>query len=912
MKNLNYFTLILVVILCSSKYLIAQSPTLWGVTTKGGTDGNGNIFSISTATASITNNFIFTSDITGCYVQYTQLCEANNGKIYGLASGCGTHFTGVLFEYDPSTSIYTKKIDFKDTTMGSNPNGSLIKATNGKLYGMTLHGGSKNDGVLFEYDPSANTYTKKFDFDAKSTGCNPYGSLVEATNGKLYGMTFSGGTEYYGVLFEYDLNTSIYTKKIDFDGTDKGRFPTGTLLQANNGKLYGVTASGGANGNGVLFEFDPNTNTYIKKLDFNGTNNGSYPNGNLIQVSNGKLYGLANSGGTKNYGVLFEYDTNTDTYTKKMDFDDTNKGRNPIGSLIQATNGKLYGMANGGKNNNGVIFEYNLSTNTYIKKLDFDGETKGRNPYGSFMQASNGKLYGMTNAGGINDYGVLFEYNINTDIYTKKMDFSGFAGSNPTGSLTLASNGMLYGMTNDGGPYNYGILYEYNSNTGIYRKKMDFDAISGSNPPGNFVKANNSKLYAMTNSGGSNALGVLFEYDPNTNIYTKKIDFDKINTGRYPLGSLIQATNGKLYGMTYGGGINNVGVLFEYNLITNTFTKKLDFDGTDKGSYPYANLIQANNGKIYGMTALGGLNDLGILFEYEPTIGLFIKKIDFDGVTKGSNPIGSLMQASNDKLYGMTYYGGTTNNGVLFEYEPTIGLFTKILDFNGINGKNPSVGALLEVKPCLPNTRSINVVACNNYVFNSRILTASGVYTDTLSNICEEDSIITLNLTINTVDADIIINDKTLSATAIGAAYQWYDCTLQQVIAKEINKDYTPKNSGNYAVIVTQNNCTDTSNCVSVISTKVNQLESIQNLQLYPNPTPGNSTLTYTLMESSTISLEIYNIFGILVQKIQKSEKQGAGEYQLNMNIDLPSATYWLRIQTNKGVTTHPFVLLRE
>jgi uncharacterized repeat protein (TIGR03803 family) len=88
--------------------------------------------------------------------------------------------------------------------------------------------------------------------------------------------------------------------------------------------LYGFTRFGGATSEGVLFEFDPTTNTYAKKLDFGGTNFGSGPAGSLALSPNEKLYGGTNYGGANNQGVLFEYDPATSTFTKKLDFNGTN------------------------------------------------------------------------------------------------------------------------------------------------------------------------------------------------------------------------------------------------------------------------------------------------------------------------------------------------------------------------------------------------------------------------------------------------------------------------------------------------------------------------------------------------------------------------------------------------------------
>jgi uncharacterized repeat protein (TIGR03803 family) len=80
-----------------------------------------------------------------------------------------------------------------DGANGAIPQGSLMQASDGKLYGMTSYGGSSVAGDIFSFDPSTSTYTKLKDFDGIN-GRNPWGSLIEASDGKLYGMTYAGGT----------------------------------------------------------------------------------------------------------------------------------------------------------------------------------------------------------------------------------------------------------------------------------------------------------------------------------------------------------------------------------------------------------------------------------------------------------------------------------------------------------------------------------------------------------------------------------------------------------------------------------------------------------------------------------------------------------------------------------------------
>src|SRR5258705_879162 len=265
---------------------------------------------------------------------------------------------------------------------------------------MTSGGGGEQMGVIFSYDLSTSTYTKLSDLDA-SYGRNPFCALIQANDGKLYGMTVAGGSSPGGgVIFSYNPSTSVFTKLWDFD-FGYGRLPFGSLMQANNGKLYGTTFYGGDNGAGVVFSFDPLTSTYTKLKDFDYDEQD--PGQGLVQASNGKLYGTTQYG-VSGGGVIFSFDPSTSVYSKIRDFDCPNGCQPWGGSMMQASNGKLYGMTwTGGSSNAGVIFSFDPSTSTYTKLKDFDNAI-GDRPYGSLIQASDGKLYGMTSAGGNGDY----------------------------------------------------------------------------------------------------------------------------------------------------------------------------------------------------------------------------------------------------------------------------------------------------------------------------------------------------------------------------------------------------------------------------------------------------------------------------------------------------------------------------
>lgn len=191
-------------------------------------------------------------------------------------------------------------------------------------------------------------------------GCGSYSDLVEA-NGKLYGMTRSDGAFNWGVLFEYDYLSNIYQKKIDFDNNN-GALPHGSLMKATNGKLYGMTFYGGLYSKGVLFEYDCVSNFLVTKFDFDGLN-GKYPFGSLMQASNGKLYGMTREGGAFDQGALFEYDYSSNTFITKMSFSDSIGSFPEYGHLIEIN------LSNVGINNTTPVFEPLIYPNPTNEKV---------------------------------------------------------------------------------------------------------------------------------------------------------------------------------------------------------------------------------------------------------------------------------------------------------------------------------------------------------------------------------------------------------------------------------------------------------------------------------------------------------------------------------------------------------------
>lgn len=344
-----------------------QAQVLYGLT-RYSAGGPGTLFSYDLAAPAIKTEKVFSS--ADGLTPYGSLIQASNGKLYGLTYEGGTNNKGTLFQYDATTKAYTVKHHFGstagDVALYFAGNGSLIEASNKKLYGIGGYGSG-----IYEYDPATDSYAVKASFGAIGGG-QAYGDLTEL-NGKLYGMTKDGGVNQLGIIFEYDLATGSITKKADFDRTNGAR-PEGKLTLVGS-KFYGITPDGGSTGSGNLFEYDPATNTLINKINFGG-DNGRNPSGFLCLAKNGRLYGSASGGGNFGQGYIFEYDAATDAFSKKGHFgNDGDDAFLNAGGLMEASNGMFYGLTTWVYNDDvrGSLFKWDPTTGKIQLQEYFDG-----------------------------------------------------------------------------------------------------------------------------------------------------------------------------------------------------------------------------------------------------------------------------------------------------------------------------------------------------------------------------------------------------------------------------------------------------------------------------------------------------------------------------------------------------------
>jgi len=293
---------------------------LYGTTLTGGQHDNGTIFSINDDGTGylLLKNFDKTQKNNGGDQPHS--CFAAAGTVlYGMTSEGGkkggTTGDGVIFSYDTSTGTYTALFSF-DGKDGSDPHGQpIVDPTGTTLYGMTRTGGKADVGVIYSFDTKKKKYKVLHSFSCpgngmptcvdKSDGAIPdHGALVQL-NSTLFGLTSVGGKYGNGVLFSIRTDGKHFKILQNFGepSTNDGVNPYGSLLLSGT-TLYGTTQLGGNTGNGTVFQIDTDGTGYGRLYDFQNGNDGQKPIDNVILLDN-TLYGMTEKGGLCGNGAIF-------------------------------------------------------------------------------------------------------------------------------------------------------------------------------------------------------------------------------------------------------------------------------------------------------------------------------------------------------------------------------------------------------------------------------------------------------------------------------------------------------------------------------------------------------------------------------------------------------------------------------
>lgn len=340
-----------------------------------------------------------------------------------------------------------------DGPNGGNPYGALLQGTDGNFYGTTFFGGIGKYGTVFNITPAGqlSTLSSFCNQPQCADGGEPEAGLVQATNGLFYGTATMGGQTGDGTIFR--MTSAGRLKPIYSFAADN--FPsTAALVQAPGGDLYGLTAS-------QTFKITPNgtlttLHTFSFALNFSS---------GLMQGPDGNFYINASSGGANGFGAIYKM-TPSGQVSTLYSFCQTNcidgSGIYPDSPVVAGIDGNLYGTTTeGGTNDSGTVFKITLS-GKLTTLYNFCSQTNcadGSYPQGLVL-GSDGNFYGVTYYGGNNSSGFLTGtgtlYKITPDgqlttLYSFCSQTICLDGSNPFAALMQSTNGNFYGTTVYGG-----------------------------------------------------------------------------------------------------------------------------------------------------------------------------------------------------------------------------------------------------------------------------------------------------------------------------------------------------------------------------------------------------------------------------------------------------------------------------
>lgn len=369
---------------------------------------------------------------------------------------------------------------------GANPQDGLTIDQAGNLYGVTEYGGQPSScpsdthppgcGVVFKMKHSGSgwTFSPVYNFVQNGVDGNlPYGRVVIGPDGALYGTTFTGGSEYGGIVFRMTPPatpcTNIlcrWTETILYSFSEASGiqpYDIGGLSFDQAGNLYGTTARGGGSDEGVVFKMTPTPGSWTEQILYSWTDNEpAYPSTGVVLDPQGNIYGTLPGGCDPPgcYGTVFQLTNSGSGWAMNIlhGFDGT-YGQQPGAGLIRDAEGNLYGSTQATSFGGLPVFELTPSGGSWnYTVLSFVAQGLSQGPEGDLVMDGAGNLYGTTFSSGAHNQGNVFKLTptANGWVYTDLYDFTGEAdGGYPKSNVVIDANGDLYGTTSACGPYQF-------------------------------------------------------------------------------------------------------------------------------------------------------------------------------------------------------------------------------------------------------------------------------------------------------------------------------------------------------------------------------------------------------------------------------------------------------------------------
>jgi uncharacterized repeat protein (TIGR03803 family) len=349
------------------------------------------------------------------------LIRATDGNFYAVSTAGGTG-RGVIARIAPDGTVSVVHA-MATNEEGYSPFAGVIQASDGNLYGTTYLGGDKGGGVIYKVALDG-TYTVLRNLGQdKQDAVLPYGGLMQAPDGNIYGTTLRGGTSDKGTVFR--ISTSGDFSIIHSFNGQAGENPEGALVTGADGNLYGTTLQGGDGGRGTVFKITlSGTLSTLYSFPALGAFNqqgqainatGANPRAGLLLAADGNFYGTAYQGGTSGFGTVFRI-TPAGALTVLHAFTGPSfGGAFPLSNVTQDAAGNFYGTTEfGGYLNQGAAWRID-ATGQFRMLHSFTGSAlDGYKPYASLLVVGS-DLYGVTYADSVAGAGAIFKLDQGTN-----------------------------------------------------------------------------------------------------------------------------------------------------------------------------------------------------------------------------------------------------------------------------------------------------------------------------------------------------------------------------------------------------------------------------------------------------------------------------------------------------------------
>ncbi len=474
-----------------------------------------------------------------------------------------------------------------------------------------------------------------------------------------------------------------------------GSNPRQDVIEGSDGALYGTTQFGGAANSGTVFRLSKDGTGYVILHSFECTN-GCVPTAGVTEGSDGALYGTTQGGGTAGGGTVFRIRKDGTGFTVLHSFECGTDGCSPTAGVTEGSDGALYGTTqSGGTASGGNVFRIRKDGTRFTVLHSFEC-TDGCSPTAGVTEGSDGALYGTTQGGGTAGGGNVFRIRKDGTRFTVLHSFecTSTDGCGPAAGVTEGSDGALYGTTQGGGTASAGTVFKVNRDGTGFTVLHSFDCTNGCVPTAGVTEGGDGALYGTTQGGGGAAGGgTVFRINRDGTEFTVLHSFECTSTdGCFPSSGVTEGSDGALYGTTLEGGTASGGTVFKVNRDGTGFMILHSVDCTNNCG-PSSGVTEGSDGALYGTTFKGGTANGGRVFRINRDGTGFTVLHSFECTsTDGCFPIAGVTEGSDGALYGTTFQGGTASGGTVFKVNRDGTGFTVLHSFDCTDGCFPESG----------------------------------------------------------------------------------------------------------------------------------------------------------------------------------------------------------------------------